>query len=94
MGTYYCVCCDELKEKIDPGDIDDLGVKESSIGHFKHPIGQITIFTLTRRWRNKSIRLANDSGNDDGYFNYEDVTKIVIEEYNNCYKTNIKYTGD
>lgn len=94
MGTYYCVVCDELEEKIDPGSIDNLGIKEGAIGNLKHSIGAVTIFALCGRWRNKKIRLANDSGNDPGYDDYTEITKEILEEYNKSYKTNLIYTGD
>lgn len=93
MGTYYCIACDELKEKIDPGDIDDCGIKQGSIGHLQHPVGPVSIFALCRRWRNKEIRLACDSSDDPGYNDYTNVTKEILEEYNMEYQTNLTYTG-
>ena len=93
MGTYYCVACDELKEKIDPGDINNCGVKQGSIGSLDHPIGAVSVFAMCRRWRHKEIRLAYDSADDPGYDEYTDVTKEVLEEYNKEYKTDLTYTG-
>ena len=60
MGIYYQVACDELKERIDPGSIDNLGIKAGSIAHPKHPFGQVVIFALLTRWFGKSIRLVDD----------------------------------
>ena len=94
MGVYYCVSCDELKEMIYPGDINGLGVKQGAIGNLEHPIGAVTIFAMCSRWRNKKIRLANDSGDDPGYDHYTNVTKEILEEYNKMYKTDLIYTGD
>ena len=85
MGIYYMIACDELKERIDPGHINNLGIKAHAIAHPKHPLGSVVIFALLYRWRGKVIRLANDAGNDAGYDDYKDVTNEVIDEYNTEY---------
>lgn len=93
MGNYYQVACDELKERIDPGDINDLGIKAGPVAHLEHPLGALTIFNLLGRWHCMSVRLVSDAGGDDeAYHRYTDVTYETIRRYNEVYKTNIKYT--
>ena len=82
MGNYYKVACDELKENIDPGDIDNLGIKRLSIDWFEHPFGAVVIFAMLTRWAGKDVRLVDDCGEDPGYFEYKNVTRHILEEYN------------
>lgn len=96
MGVYYKIACDQAREVIDPGDVNDFGIKFSSITCLDHPIGSLTIFALGRRWSGKTVRLVDDCGDDDTpYFTYRDVTREVIEEYNehNRGDEQIRYTG-
>ena len=92
MGIYYMIACDELKERIDPGAINKLGIKEHAIthhaiAHLEHPFGAVVVFALLNRWERKVIRLANDmSGEDLGYFDYTDVTEAILSDYNTYYK--------
>lgn len=90
MGVYYKAACDELREKIDPGKINDLGVKAGAIAHPEHPFGSIVVFSMLGRWNGCTVRLANDSDDDEGYFDYQDVTKQVVEAYNEKYGTEYK----
>ena len=92
MGTYYQVACDERKERIDPGDIDDLGIKAGPIAHPKHPFGPVVMFAMLHRWR-RPVRLVNDCAEDPGYFEYENVTEEVLAAYNEYYETEFKFTG-
>lgn len=92
MGVYYKAACDEAKEQIDPGHIDDLGVKANAIAHPDHPFGPVVVFAMLHRWK-ASARIANDSADDDGYFAYADVTEEVLAAYNEQYKTQLKFTG-
>ena len=92
MGIYYQVACDDLKERIDPGSIDDLGTKAGAIAHPEHPFGAIVIFALSTRWKGESIRLVDDRGDDAGYFDYEEVTKYVLRDYNEFYNTGYQFT--
>jgi len=94
MGDYYAVACDELKESIDPGAINNLGVKAESVAHPNHPLGAVVIFALLNRWSGKAVRVANDFGYDPGYFKYRDITREVLKEYNEYYKTKLRYTGE
>jgi hypothetical protein len=93
MGVYYKIVCDEKKESIDPGEINDLGIKASSIANPTHPFGPLVIFASLHRWNQLPIRLVNDTGDDDGYFRYDNVTEYIIEEYNKVYDTNLVFTG-
>jgi len=93
MGAYYKAACDEAKEQINPGHIDDLGIKAKSIAHPNHPFGQVVIFAMLHRWK-ASVRIANDTGDDDGYFDYADVTDEVLKAYNEHYKTQLRFTGE
>jgi len=93
MAIYYQVVCDEAKEGIYPGFINNLGVKSGSIAHPEHPIGNILMFAMLYRWSGSTVRLANDLEEDLGFFEYEDVTEQVLAEYNKSYNTNIKFTG-
>ena len=44
MGIYYRAACDELRESIDPGDINNLGNKIGAIAHPEHPFGAVLVF--------------------------------------------------
>jgi hypothetical protein len=48
---------------------------------------------MSRRWSCIPCRIANDTGDDDGYFRYKDVTAEVIAEYNEEYGTALRFTG-
>jgi hypothetical protein len=93
MGTYYKVACDETKENIDPGSINDLGVKKHAVAAPEHPLGPIVVFALVTRWFGKKCRAVIDVDDDLGYFDYKDITKEVIEAYNKEYHTNLEFTG-
>ena len=93
MGIYYQIACDELEERIDPGSINNLGVKAKNIANPKHPFGQVVVFVLLTRWEGKSVRLVDDCEDDPGYFEYKDVTEDVLKEYNEVYGTEYKFTG-
>ena len=92
MGVYFKVACDEAKECIDPGSINDLGVKAGSIAHPEHPFGPVVVYATLHRWHSP-IRLANDSHDDPGYYDYLDVTEEVLREYNQTYNTHFRFTG-
>lgn len=92
MGTYYQVACDQHKERIDPGDINNKGIKAHAIAHPNHEFGPVVIFAMLRRW-NAPIRLADDTREDEGYFDYKNVTQQVIADYNEVYGTSLEYTG-
>lgn len=92
MGVYYQVACDKHKERIDPGEIDDLGIKEGPIAHPEHPFGPVVVFAMLHRWQ-ASVRLVNDSSDDPGFFEYENVTEEVLRKYNEYYKAEFKFTG-
>ncbi len=95
MGVYYKIVCDALKESIDPGELDDCGVKLGSIAYPGHPLGMVTIHALSSRWMNQSCRLANDSGGDDeAYSEYRDVTEVLVTDFNARYhkETPVKFT--
>lgn len=94
MGTYYMAACDEAKERIDPGSINDLGVKFGSISHPEHPFGSVVIFAMATRWRGKQARIASDIGSDPGYYDYREVTAEVLAEYNRVHRTDLRFTGD
>jgi hypothetical protein len=94
MGVYYKIACDKRKERIDPGEIDNLGNKSGAIAHPDHPFGMVVIFALTTRWARESIRLVDDLAGDPGYYDYEDVTKDILAEYNEIYNTSLIFTGD
>lgn len=85
MGVYYKVACDAKRESIDPGCISDSGVKLDSIAHPLHPVGPVVMFALGTNWVGQSVRLANDSADDAGYFDYTDVTEFVLIDYNAAY---------
>ena len=82
MGVYYMIACDELKERIEPGDVFGLGIKRGAITSVEHPIGALVINTLMGRWNGRSCRVADDCGEDPGYFEYTDVTEEVMADYN------------
>lgn len=81
MGVYYAAVCDAKRERIDPGYINNMGIKRGAIAFPNHPLGPIVIFALVSgRW--PSARLAHDAGGDDeAYENYTDVTAEVVAEY-------------
>lgn len=93
MGVYHKIACDECKESIDPGNINDLGIKTWAIASPEHWLGILAVFAMTSRWDGNSVRLVNDTAYDQGYFMYTDVTKEVIEAYNEKYGTDLRYTG-
>lgn len=93
MGTYYKAACDELSESIDPGEIDNLGIKANAIANPAHPLGPFIVYAMLNRWHGKKVRIVNDAGDDDGYFRYENVTEDVLEDYNKNYGTSYKFTG-
>lgn len=92
MGVYYKVACDEAKENIDPGAIDDLGIKAPAIAALDHPFGAVVIYAMLYFWKHP-VRLVNDMLDDPGYFEYSDVTADVLKAYNERYETNMQYTG-
>lgn len=92
MGIYYQVACDATQERIDPGGINDLGIKADAIAYPKHPFGPVVIYAMLTRWSGKSVRLVNDLGDDPGYFDYADITGEIIAEYNKKYGTNLVHT--
>lgn len=92
MGVYYQIACDELRERIDPGYIDNLGIKRGAIACHDHPFGPMVIFALLNRWAGKQARLVDDTSDDPGYFLYQNVTAFIIYEYNQQYHTNFKLT--
>lgn len=95
MGTYYMVACDKLKERINPSNINNLGIKAGPIAHPNHPFGQVVMFALLNRWSNESIRLVNDGQSDeDAFFEYADVTKEVLSDYNEYYQVELIFTGE
>jgi hypothetical protein len=93
MGVYYQVACDEDRERIDPGSINDLGIKVGAIAHPNHPFGSVVVFAMSHRWHGKPTRIVDDLGSDPGYFDYNEVTEEVVKEYNEYYKTSLKFTG-
>lgn len=95
MGTYYVVACDATREFIEPGNIDDLGMKRRSIAHPEHPLGQLVIFALTGIWAGMRVRAVGDdiTMDADTVKEYRDITKQIIKEYNAEYKTQLKFTG-
>lgn len=93
MGTYYQVACDEKKERIDPGEINDLGIKSGPIANPKHPFGAVVIFAMLHRWR-APVRLVNDCAEDAGYFEYANVTEETLKAYNEFYGMSLKFTGE
>lgn len=92
MGVYYKAVCDELKQNIDPGKINNLGVKRGPIAHPEHPFGQILVFAMLNVWATRQVRIANDESDDEAYFEYEDVTGHVLEMYNKYYGTSLVLT--
>lgn len=93
MGIYYQIACDEKKERIDPGDINNLGIKQGAIAHPKHPFGSVAVFAMLRYWGGSTVRLVNDCGEDPGYFDYKNITREVVEAYNVYYSTTLTFTG-
>lgn len=94
MGIYYVVACDDLHEHINPGSIDDLGIKAHAISNPQHPFGAVVIFALRTRWYGKTARLIDDCGFDPAFSDYGDVTEEVLREYNSYHKTSYSFTGD
>lgn len=94
MGVYYKIACDEVKESIEPGDINDLGIKLNAISAPDHPFGAVCVFAMARRWACRPCRIVDDCGDDPGYFDYADVTEEVIKAYNEVYRDGepIRYT--
>jgi hypothetical protein len=92
MGVYYQVGCEEAKEVIDPGQIDDLGCKIKAIASPDHPFGSVVIFAMARRWCGKTAEVIADYDEkfDVGFTN---VTEEVLKEYNEYYQTNLRFTG-
>lgn len=94
MGIYYKVACDDLKESICPGNINDLGIKSGAIANPNHPFGAVVIFAMTYRWSRKKVRLITDTGyGEDEYYTYTDVTEQILNEYNEMYGTLLRFTG-
>jgi len=93
MGVYYQAACDETKERIDPSNINGLGIKAGPIACPMHPFGAVVIFAMLHRWNSKQVRLVNDTQEDPGYFEYTEVTKDVLSAYNKHYETNLEFTG-
>jgi hypothetical protein len=87
MGVYYKVVCDELKETISPGRINDLGVKAHAIAYPTHPFGPLVVFTLLTRWTARTCRIISDEQHEDIYYGdeYKDITEKMIGEYNKEY---------
>lgn len=94
MGTYYKVCCDEMRESICPGQINDLGIKLGAIVHPSHPFGAVVVFAMATRWEGKQCRIVNDCDDDPGYFDYKEVTKEVLAAYNQYTGTELRFTPD
>lgn len=94
MGTYYHVVCIDLKEKIEPGDINDLGIKGWSYRAFRTPLWSDSNFRDANKMERKSVHLMGDYRDDiDIYNDYINVTKQLIDEYNKYYKTDLVFTG-
>jgi len=91
MGVYYKLVCDEVKESIDPGSINNLGNKAGAIANLEHPLGAVAMLTLIHRWRDP-VRLISDE--EDAYFDYTDITKEALKMYNFAYNTQLRFTGE
>ncbi len=91
MGVYYAVVCDELQEQIDPAEIKDAAIKADGLGGPENPLGAVVMFALTTRWRDKKVRLADDTSGDEAYDDYRRVTHQVVEEYNSFYNTKLVF---
>jgi len=98
MGAYYKLVCDELRESIDPGAINNCGIKLGSISFPNHPFGSVSIFAMSIVWGiDYKFRLINDERYPEEYFDYKDITKQIIDRYNDCYCTEenkLQYTGE
>lgn len=92
MGIYYEAVCDDLKERIDPGNINDLGNKLLSISHPQHPFGQVVVFAMAHRWVGKAARIVDDLGEDYQDLGYKEVTEEVLTDYNKIYGTKLNAT--
>ena len=92
MSTYYKIACDEVRENIDPGGINDLGVKEFAISHPDHPFGAVCVYAMRTRWNGLGCRIVSDSGGDHGYDEYVSVTGQVLAEYNKYYGCDLHLT--
>jgi hypothetical protein len=82
MGIYCKVACDETRESIDPGLINNSGIKIQHLGRRNHPLGPLVMHVLTWRWQGKSCRVVDDSGDDPAYDAYVDITESMIADYN------------
>lgn len=100
MGTYYKVACDALQENIDPGDVNDGGIKLKAISHPQHAFGPLVVFAMAGRWNGRLCRVVPDNREDAAaaYDDYKDVTEEVITEYNrfHCLSGSavLRYTKD
>lgn len=93
MGTYFAVACDELKEKLDPGSVNNGPIKLGGMCMRGNPFGALTLYTMAGgRWYRKACRIVNDSADDPGYFDYTDVTAEAIIEYNDSYEESLEHT--
>jgi hypothetical protein len=96
MGVYYRIVCHSRRECIEPGSINNLGIKLSSITHPSHPIGTLAVFALVdRNW--DAVSLVSDG--TDLYDEYSDVTRELIEAFNAWFKDRpevepLRFTGD
>lgn len=86
MGIYWNAVCDEKRELIDPGDINNLGMKDYAIAHPNHPFGPIVVFAMLHRWAYHVVRLQSDESMSDEVFKYKNVTEEVIAAYVDFYK--------
>ena len=86
MGIYYDAVCDEKRERIEPGHINDLGIKAYAIAFPTHPFGPVVIFAMLSRWRNCAVRLQADESCPEDVFDYKDVTAEVVAAYVEHYK--------
>ena len=87
MGIYYAVGCDTLKERISFANVGNYGIKSDSTAFPGHPLGAVIIFALLNRWHGMSIKLINDSYDEEEYYNYTNVTSFVLHDYDEKYKT-------
>lgn len=86
MSVYYKIACDEVREHICPRAINGGGVKAYSIASPLSAFGPVAVYAMWNRWEGKPCRIVNDSGEAIAYDDYTDVTKEVLDEYNECYK--------
>jgi len=90
MSVYYKIACDEVREHICPGDINDGGMKEYSISSPLSAFGPVAVFAMWNRWEGKPCRIVSDSGEAIAYDDYTDVTKAVLDDYNEYYEKHLK----